>query len=177
MARVTYTATDRSGRTYTRTSDSMHYAAMSLARGSWHLTRAAAAKAGDPVPAVPTAISGRVRPGEFDGHPSAAAIAALIAAKDAAAAAKAAPRPPRTAAKRAAVEAEPTRAPRILLDPYNAAQPFELADQPAAAPVSDGGPLGHLCDCLSSVADFTISHGAECPASTHRIAAEVPTLF
>jgi hypothetical protein len=165
MATITYTATDRSGRTRTRTSGTMYYTHHSLARGSWHTSHAAAVKAGDPVPAVPTAVNGRVAIGDFADHPNAAAVAALIAAKHAAANAAAAPARQGARVKRGAPikgklgKAEPIR-PRILLDPHNAAQPFEHA-----APVSDGGPLGHLCACLSQLDNFQISHAPECPAA------------
>ena len=176
MATITYTATDRSGRTHTRTSGTMYYTHHSLARGSWHTSHAAAVKAGDPVPAVPTAVNGRVAIGDFADHPNAAAVAALIAAKHAAANAAAAPARQGARVKRGAPikatlgKAEPLRSAGEVIGTLS-------TNQPAAAPASDGGPLGHLCACLSQLDNFQISHAPECPAANPGRLDAPPWLF
>jgi len=148
---------------------------MSLSRGSWHLTHAAAAKAGDAVPAIPTAISGTATAAEFAKHPNATAVAALIEAKNAAAAKKAAPKVQPARVKRGAPikgklgKAEPLRSAGVVIGTLSTNQPDT---------VPDGGPLGHLCQCLAGLAEFTITHGAECPAAPPRAAdAAPPSLF
>lgn len=102
MATITYTATNPDGITQTRSSGTMAYThAVSVMREdgkgwgiySWHKSYSAAMKASNSgyaaklypsrriVEAVPTAINGKAQVGDFAGHPSAAAIDALIEAK------------------------------------------------------------------------------------------------
>ena len=99
MATITFTATDpKTGETYTRTSGTMPYVAVSVgSQVQWHKTFAAAHKAAvskvqtwqtgkpaDVIPAVPTAINGKIDADDFAegwGDIPAEAFAELVAEK------------------------------------------------------------------------------------------------